>query len=74
MDEQTLLSHRELWVEEKDQHASAELPLLTSSEHKLFQSLKGNVWGQHVRLEQERIHWDEAWKTLQMILSCQMTG
>ena len=67
MDEPTLLSHRALWVEEKDQHASAELPLLTNTEQKLFRSLKSNVWGQHVRLEQERIRWDEAWNTLQML-------
>ena len=59
MDEPTLLSHRELWGEEKDQHASTELPLLTDSEQKLFQALKSNTWGQQVRLEQERIRWDE---------------
>jgi len=67
MDEPTLLSHRALWVEEKDQHASTELPLLTNTEQKLFRSLKSNVWGQHVRLEQERIRWDEAWNALQML-------
>jgi hypothetical protein len=68
MDEATLLSHRELWVEEKEQHASAELPLLTSTEQILFQSLKNNTWGQHIRLEQERIRWDEAWDTLQQMV------
>ncbi|MDR0442036.1 MAG: DUF2220 family protein [Treponema sp.] len=67
MDEATLLSHRELWVEEKDQHASTELPLLTNTELILFQSLKNNAWGHHVRLEQERIRWDEAWNALQII-------
>jgi hypothetical protein len=67
MDEATLLGHRELWVEEKEQHASAELPLLTSTELMLFQSLKNDTWGQHVRLEQERIRWDEAWETLQRV-------
>jgi hypothetical protein len=69
MDETTLLSHRELWVEEKEQHASTELPLLTSSEQMIFQSLKNNTWGQHVRLEQERIRWGEAWKVLQMVVN-----
>ena len=68
MDEATLLSHRELWVEEKTQHASIELPLLTSSEQTLFQSLKNNVWGQRIRLEQERIRWDEAWNTIQKLV------
>jgi hypothetical protein len=67
MDEATLLDHRELWVEEKEQHASTELPLLTEPEQMVFQSLKNNTWGQHVRLEQERIRWDEAWNTLQTL-------
>jgi hypothetical protein len=68
MDEATLLGHRELWVEEKEQHASTELPLLTSAEQMLFQSLKNNTWGHHVRLEQERIRWDEAWSVLKMVI------
>lgn len=68
MDEATLLSHRALWVEEKDQHASTELPSLTRAEQKLFLALKSNVWGQQVRLEQERIGWDEAWNVLQMVI------
>ena len=65
MDESTLMSHRDLWVEEKDQHSSTELPLLTSAEQKLYQSIKGNACGQQVRLEQERIRWDVAWKAIQ---------
>ena len=69
MDEATLLSHRALWVEEKDQHSSNELPLLTDSELTLFQSLKKNKWGHHIRLEQERIRWDEAWDVLRTLYS-----
>jgi len=65
MDEVTLLKHRELWVEETTQLASAELPLLTDAEQKVFESLKSNAWGQKVRLEQERICWDDAWGVLQ---------
>jgi len=65
MDEAILLSHRELWVEEKDQHSSAELQNLTITELTLYQSLKNNVWGQHVRLEQERICWNNAWNILE---------
>jgi hypothetical protein len=38
MDEATLLSYRELWVREKNQHASTELPLLSGTEKALFQS------------------------------------
>jgi hypothetical protein len=69
MDEATLLKHQTLWVKEKEQHSATELPLLTSTEQMLFQSLKNNVWGHHVRLEQEWIRWDEAWDVLQDI-SC----
>jgi len=61
MDEQTLFAHKDLWVQEKDQCNSSELPLLTKSEYELFLSLKNNTFGQQVRLEQERICWDVAW-------------
>ena len=73
MDESTLLGHRDLWVEEKDQHGAETLPQLTDSEQAVYQSLKSNVWGRHVRLEQERIEWDLAWKILQRsVISPQM--
>jgi len=65
MDEPTLFAHRDLWVQEKEQSASSELPLLTKSEQELFLSLKNNSFGQQVRLEQERICWDAAWKAIQ---------
>ena len=65
MDEATLRSHQDLWVEEKDQHAAETLPLLTDLELAVYQAIKRNVWGQNVRLEQERIAWDLAWNTLQ---------
>ena len=65
MDEPTLMSHRDLWVEEKEQHLSIELPMLTNTEQKLYQSLKSNTCGQQVRLEQERVRWDVAWKAIQ---------
>jgi hypothetical protein len=68
MDESTLMSHRDLWVEEKDQHSSTELPLLTSTEQELYLSIKSNSGGQQVRLEQERIRWDMAWKAIQEII------
>jgi hypothetical protein len=67
MDEATLLSHRELWVSEKHQHTSTELPLLTGAEKALFQSLKNNVLGQQIRLEQERIRWNLALYAIQAI-------
>lgn len=65
MDESTLTNHRDLWVEEKDPHLSTELPLLTSTEQKLYQLLKSNTRGQQIRLEQERIQWDMAWTAIQ---------
>ena len=68
MDEATLRSHQDLWVEEKDQHAAETLPLLTDPEQAVYQAIKRNVWGQNVRLEQERIAWDVAWKTLQRVI------
>ncbi len=64
MDEQTLRSHQDLWVEENDQHAAETLPLLTDPEQAVYQAIKRNTWGQNVRLEQERIAWCFAWKTL----------
>jgi hypothetical protein len=65
MDEATLRSHQDLWVEEKDQHAAETLPLLTDLEQAVYQAIKCNVWGQNVRLEQERIAWDFALKAFQ---------
>ena len=68
MDEVTLRSHQDLWVEEKDPHAAETLALLTDSEQAVYQAIKGNVWGQNVRLEQERIAWDVAWEALRQVI------
>lgn len=68
MDEETLHSHQDLWVEEKDQHGTETLPLLTEPELVVYQAIKCNIWGQNVRLEQERIAWDVAWKGLQQAI------
>lgn len=68
MDEATLRSHQELWVEENDQHGAETLPLLTDPEQAVYQAIKRNAWGQNVRLEQERIAWDVAWKTLRQVI------
>ena len=67
MDETTLLSHRQLWVEEKTQHPLDQLPLLTKSEQIVFNSLKNNVWGHNIRLEQERVCWEMAWNAIQTV-------
>lgn len=71
MDEDTLLRHKALWVDEKEQHPAAELTLLTEAEQALYQGLKQQRWGQNVRLEQERIRWDAAWRTLQSVVKNQ---
>ena len=69
MDEDTLLMHRELWVEEPSQHAANELPNLTPTEQNLYQGLKSQRWGINVRLEQERIYWPAAWNEIQQMHS-----
>lgn len=69
MDEETLLRHRALWVDEAAQHSAAELTLLTKDEQQLYRDLKQQSWGQNVRLEQERIDWTTAWNVLQRSLA-----
>lgn len=68
MDEETLRSHQDLWVEEKTQHAAETLPLLSDREQEVYQAIKRNVWGQNVRLEQERIAWDVARNALRQAI------
>jgi hypothetical protein len=69
MDEETLLRHKALWVDEAAQHSAAELTLLTKDEQQLYRDLKQQRWGQNVRLEQERIDWTAAWNVLQRSLA-----
>lgn len=68
MNEDTLLRHKALWGDESAQHPAAELKLLTEQEQQLYRDLKRQRWGQNVRLEQERIDWDVAWKAMQAII------
>jgi hypothetical protein len=67
MDENTLLRHKALWVDEAVQHSAAELARLTEEEQQLYRDLKLQRWGQNVRLEQERIEWDVAWRTFKKV-------
>ena len=60
MDRETLLSNRELWVEERSQTTVLELPLLTTAEREVLDGLRTGLWGTNVRLEQERISWETA--------------
>ncbi len=54
MDQQTLLGHRPLWGVESQQE-SATLVRLNAAESALYDHLRQNHWGDHIRLEQERI-------------------
>lgn len=56
MDQETLLSFRELWVqEEPGERFTNDLARLTPDENALFISLRDNIRGNSIRLEQERI-------------------
>ena len=57
MDQQTLISHRTLWGVET-QPETRNLTRLSSEEAQLYDQLRHNHWGEHVRLEQERIGFD----------------
>ncbi len=54
MDEQTLLSHHSLWGRE-DRPETRPLTWLSDAENTVYDQLRLNHWGEHVRLEQERI-------------------
>jgi hypothetical protein len=54
MDRRTLLDHRLHWVTEP-QPENRDLPRLTDPENQLYDDLRCNRLGEHVRLEQERI-------------------
>ncbi|MGH9552537.1 MAG: Wadjet anti-phage system protein JetD domain-containing protein, partial [Terriglobales bacterium] len=64
MDETTLLSHQNLWVNEQSQCSAVALPHLSHCEHIVYDRLKQNHWGDSVRLEQERIDWNYAWSAI----------
>ncbi len=67
MNQKTLLSNKELWVEEKQQHSAEALSNLTDDEQFVYYGLKRNQWGFNVRLEQERIAWSKVWTEVQSI-------
>jgi hypothetical protein len=64
MDAATLVRHRTLWSEEPVQSA-IEPSRLEPHERSAYDGLRSHAWGAHnVRLEQERIPWDEAMQSL----------
>ena len=60
MDEKTLLENKKLWSVEGSQSAVTTLGHLASEELAVFSGLRANIWGQGVRLEQERLPWARA--------------
>lgn len=58
MDRDTLLGHRELWGEEASQSIH-DLPRLTEQERALFDELRDNRLQRNLRLEQERIGFEQ---------------
>lgn len=56
MDRDTLLAHRHLWGQEPaDKRYTGDPTRLTASEYALYRDLAGDVLGERVRLEQERV-------------------
>lgn len=58
MDEHTLLAHRTLCGTEESPHPVVDLPNLNTEELSVFHRLRSGVWGNQLRLEQERLPWD----------------
>ncbi len=64
MDEATTLCHQNLWGTEPAQTSNFALEHLNEAEQAVYTALKTNLWGQKVRLEQERLQWESAMQTL----------
>src|SRR5258708_25019638 len=68
MDEVTLMSHRSLWGHEPVQYGNEALETLVDSEKAVYDGLRTNAWGHKIRLEQERLVWDDSVRMLQHAL------
>ncbi len=66
MDRETLLNHSSLW-ETENHPETARLTRLTSAEKTLYEDLCHNRYGNHVRLEQEKIGFNTLLETLEKI-------
>jgi hypothetical protein len=69
MDEVTLLEHRSLWGREPKQCPDIDLPFLSSEEQRVYQGLRSALWGEQLRLEQERLSWVTALAALRNALT-----
>lgn len=66
MDESILLNHRNLWSMEAKPFFG-QLTRLTTDEYRLLCLLQGNTWGKGVRLEQERISFQQVLNAMEKI-------
>lgn len=64
MDERTLLDHFTLWSQESKPVRNLEPSRLDDAERAVYDGLASDRWGSAVRLGQERIGWDYAWKRI----------
>jgi hypothetical protein len=68
MDGDTLHAHRTLWgAEEVDKRYLGEPARLDDAERALFQALRDDVFGERIRLEQERLSYTWASKAIQQV-------
>jgi hypothetical protein len=65
MDKETFLSHEQFWVKEKVPFRGSGLSCLTKEELELYEGLRDNLWGQNLRLEQEKVYWPQAWSQVE---------
>lgn len=63
MDRETLLAHRDRWVSE-ERPTKSSLPRLRLAERGVYSDLVSDVFGERVRLEQERVDW--VWATARL--------
>jgi hypothetical protein len=66
MDRRTLMDHKEHWVTEPKPF-TGQAEHLTDEERRLFEYLGRAREGQGVRLEQELIRWDRAWRVIERL-------
>lgn len=69
MDEETLLSGRDQWVQEASPAKVSRLERLDEAEHRVFDALRDDLFSTRVRLEQERLSWPRCLRALQDALS-----
>lgn len=69
MDEQTLMRGKEQWVVEDSQARVDHLEWLTPQEQQVYKALRDQVFGQNVRLEQERLAWPDCLQAMHELMT-----